>query len=162
MKRVFLVLVALLLAFTVGGCGGSAPTGQRLPQSRLSAFGPTDRAVDLHQLRGPLVVNLWASWCGPCRRDLPYYQQFHQAHPGVKMLGVDWQDPAKDQAAALVKRAGLSYPLVVGSGDQIPAQGLPKLILVDAKGHIAYQGYIEITSLTQLERLVARHLGVDL
>ncbi|WP_183408140.1 TlpA family protein disulfide reductase [Nocardioides pocheonensis] len=155
-----LLLVALLLT----GCG-SAPkqaAPARLPDVTLASLtgGP---GVDLGSLRGPAVVNLWAQWCKPCKRELPIYESFYQRHGAqVSVLGVDWQDVQADRARALAQRSGVTYPLVVDSKPAIRNRFLPQLLLVDSQGRIAFHEYIEITSLDQLERLVEKHLGVSL
>ena len=161
-KLLALVVTGLLLA----GCGGSpdrpAPRSDRLPTVSLASLtgGP---AVDLGALRGPAVVNLWAQWCAPCKRELPIYQKFWARHGStVPVLGVDWQDVQPGAARALAKKSGVAYPLVVDSRPEIRAQALPRLVLVDRTGRIAFQEYVEIKSLAQLEQLVEKHLGVTL
>jgi len=159
-KAFALLVVALLVA----GCASDPkpPKADRLPDVTLSSL-TGGAAVDLGKLRGPLVVNLWAQWCAPCKRELPIYQSFFAKHgTDVPVLGVDWQDTQGDLARALASASGITYPLVVDGKPDIRNKLLPKLILVDADGTIAYQEYVEITSLGQLERLVEKHLGVTL
>lgn len=164
MRKVLAVLA--LLAFAAG-CAQEAGTptpgpSDRLPDVSLSSLTGGD-AVDLGALRGPVVVNLWAQWCEPCKRELPIYQQFYARHgTAVQVLGVDWQDTQPDAARALAAKSGVAYPLVVDGEPEIRAQALPKLLLVDDRGRIAYQEYVEIKSLGQLESLVEKHLGVSL
>jgi cytochrome c biogenesis protein CcmG, thiol:disulfide interchange protein DsbE len=160
-RRLALLVAALLL---LAGCGGAGiPKATRLPDVTLKGLTSTSRATNLRDLRGPMVVNLWANWCQPCRREMPIYQKFHTAHPGVQVLGVNWRDPARDKALAVARETGVTYPLVVDKdGSVLEARGLPKLIMIDAKGRIAYQAYVEITSRKQLEDLVHTHLGVHL
>jgi thiol-disulfide isomerase/thioredoxin len=151
----------------LAGCGTEAsnPTPgppERLPDVSLASLTGGD-PVDLGTLRGPAVVNLWAQWCGPCKRELPIYESFFQQHgTKVAVLGVDWQDPQADGARRLARSSGVTYPLIVDDKPAIRVRALPRLVLVDADGTIAYQEYVEITSLGQLERLVEKHLGVTL
>ena len=155
-----LVVVALLL----GGCASEPRTtkANRLPDVTLASL-TGGKGVDLGTLRGPVVVNLWAQWCGPCKRELPIYQQFFAQHGAqVPVIGVDWQDTQGAQARALATRAGVTYPLAVDSEPEIRTRTLPRLILVKADGTIAYQESVEIKSLDQLEKLVEKHLGVSL
>ena len=156
-----LVVAALLLT----GCSAKekAPAqSERLPDVTLASL-TGGKPVDLGTLRGPAIVNLWAQWCVPCKRELPIYQQFFTRHAAaVSVLGVDWQDTRPDWAVQLAQKSGVTYPLVVDDEPKIRAQGLPKLVLVDAKGKIAFQEYVEIKSLAQLEQLVEKHLGVTL
>lgn len=176
MRRLAAPLLALLLVASLGACGGfatgeeagrasptsSAATASRLPDATLQPLRSTDRPVALGDLRGPMVVNLWAQWCGPCKDELPYYQRFHEQHPKVAMLGIDWQDTQPTRAIALARESGLTYPLVRDPQRVIAGRGLPQLLLIDAQGRIAYREYVEITSTAQLEDLVRTHLGVDL
>jgi cytochrome c biogenesis protein CcmG/thiol:disulfide interchange protein DsbE len=163
-RRVAAVLAALLL---LAGCGGTDTKKQQdvqLPAVTLPAFDATGRATDLAHLKGPMVVNLWAQWCGPCRRDLPLYEQFHTAHPDVKVLGINWRESSHDKAVQLLAAKGVTYPSVVDKdGSVVRARvGLPNLLLVDRAGKVVYQGGLEITSLAQLEKLVEKYLGVSL
>lgn len=117
--------------------------------------------VDLARLRGPLVVNLWAQWCGPCRAELPRYQAFARKYAGkVRVLGIDYQDTQPQWALQLAQKSGVTYPLLADPDGKLEARGLPKILMVDAHGKLVYDEYGEISSVRQLERLVARHLGV--
>lgn len=153
----------LLVALVLTGCS-SAKKAQtdRLPDASLASL-TGGSSVDLGELRGPAVVNLWAQWCTPCRRELPIYESFYELHQStVSVLGVDWQDTQPDRARALAQESGITYPLVVDSEPEIRGRSLPKLILVGADGKIAFAEYVEIKSLDQLEQLVEKHLGVTL
>jgi thiol-disulfide isomerase/thioredoxin len=163
-KAVLAVVVTALLAT---GCSNDpeAPRpsrSDRLPDVSLASL-TGGAAVDLGDLRGPAVVNLWAQWCKPCRRELPIYESFYQRHrEQVSLLGVDWQDTQLDRARQLATDSGVTYPLVVDSEPKIRGRFLPKLLLLDAVGTIAFEEYVEIKSLAQLEQLVEEHLGVTL
>jgi thiol-disulfide isomerase/thioredoxin len=158
------LLTLLVVALLLTGCASDPKPArpERLPDVTLASLtgGP---GVALGDLRGPAVVNLWAQWCKPCKRELPIYESFFQRHGAqVSVLGVDWQDVQTDRARALASRAGVTYPLVVDREPAIRNKFLPQLLLIDAQGRIAYHEYVEITSLAQLERLVEKHLGVSL
>jgi cytochrome c biogenesis protein CcmG/thiol:disulfide interchange protein DsbE len=160
-------LALLVVALFATGCAKEPRTPTAAPTNRLpdvSLPSLTGGApVDLGNLRGPAVVNLWAQWCEPCRRELPIYESFFQRHgQQVSVLGVDWQDTQADQARQLAKDTGVTYPLVVDSEPEIRGRFLPRLLLLDADGKIAFSEYVEITSLDQLEKLVEDHLGVAL
>jgi thiol-disulfide isomerase/thioredoxin len=157
-------LVALLV---LTGCSSESPkkaaaVSQPLPDVTLAAFG-SGKPLALGSLKGPAVVNVWASWCGPCRKELPHYQAFSEKYAGkVSVVGVDFQDTRLDKARELVRSTGVRYPLFVDPDGKLRARALPEVVLVDATGKVTYRQYVQIESLHQLEDLVRRHLGADL
>jgi thiol-disulfide isomerase/thioredoxin len=157
------IVLALAAALALTGCSSTEKVrSDRLPEISLAGLhgGPS---VDLRTLEGPVVVNLWASWCVPCKRELPIYAAFARKHAGtVSVLGVDFQETNGDAAAALLKASKVDYPVVTDPDGDLHAIGLPEIVLVDAHGKIAYREYVEIKSLAQLEGIVEKHLGVAL
>lgn len=136
------------------------PVKGGLPAHTLPCLGGGP-AVDLTRLRGPMVINLWAQWCKPCREELPFYQRFATAYAGkVQVIGIDWQDTRPADAIALAHEAGVTYPLLADPDPKLRAAGLPKIILIDAAGKVVHEQYKEIKAVKELEQMVAKHLGV--
>jgi thiol-disulfide isomerase/thioredoxin len=160
MRVLGLVLAAALV---LTGCSSTETVRpERLPDVSLANVngGP---ALDLRSVRGPAVVNLWASWCGPCKRELPIYADFARKHAGrVSVLGVDFQETDGEAAAQLMKASRVDYPVVADPDGDLHAVGVPEIVLVDDSGKIAYREYVEIKSLAQLEGIVEKHLGITL
>jgi cytochrome c biogenesis protein CcmG, thiol:disulfide interchange protein DsbE len=97
---------------------------------------------DLRSVRGkPVVLNFWASWCGPCKTEAAVLEQRwqHYRSQGVLFFGVDYNDVSGD-AKRFLERHGVTYPtLLDGSGaigDRYGLSGVPETYFIDRKGHI--------------------------
>lgn len=137
-----------------------------LPDLVLDCLGG-GRQVRLAGLRGtPLVVNVWAQWCGPCRQEAPHLTAVAQRLAGkVDFLGIDYADPLPDRAIAFADEAGWTYPQLADEDSRVRAPftltGPPMTLLVAADGRIVHRHPGVITSTEQLSALIAQHLGVS-
>ncbi|MGH3449515.1 MAG: TlpA family protein disulfide reductase [Haloechinothrix sp.] len=126
--------------------GGASPG---LPALRLPCLG-SGPSVDLAQLTGePTVVNVWASWCGPCRREMPGMQQVYQEYGDeVRFLGVNTRDDPR-AAAAFVEELAVTYPQVIDQDGRLlrhlGAPGLPVTLVLDAQGRVTAKHLGEMT-----------------
>jgi thiol-disulfide isomerase/thioredoxin len=141
------------------------PVAGGLPDVELGCLGE-GQPVHLAGLRGPAVVNLWASWCTTCRDEMPILDAVRsRAGERVAFLGVDFQDERVPGLQA-AKVFGLRFPSTEDpDGDPRAAlrvTGLPVTLFVRADGTVAGRKDGVITSEDELERLLADHLGVRL
>jgi cytochrome c biogenesis protein CcmG, thiol:disulfide interchange protein DsbE len=144
-------LVALLFALLAwsllndegGGLAAAANRGERptAPDFTLERL-DEDGDLQLSSLRGKAVVlNVWASWCIPCREEAPYLEQVWRSNQdrGLVVVGVDARDFRAD-AQRFAKRFGLTFPLVYdGDGDDIDRYGItgfPETFVIDREGRI--------------------------
>ena len=161
-------LRALKKAAGVEPCapGAAAPAPDGLPDVTLPCLGG-GRPVRLPTLRGPMVVNLFAQWCGPCRTELPFYQRLHEEGKGVvSVLGVDYLDTQPEAALELVRDSGVTFPLVADPDgelrDDLKIRGLPGVAFVDASGTLTGVEFRVVRSYGELRDLVEQELGVAL
>lgn len=160
--------LALALALTLAACTGpgaatdfvaTGPPRALPPSGRL---GPADLAEFEGMLVGargrPVVVNVWASWCGPCRVEAPLLQRAAARYEGdVVFLGVDSRDDLKP-ARAFIRRYDITYPNVFdGTGmirSRLGLRGFPTTYIFDRRGTLIASVIGGIS-----EQALAAHIG---
>ena len=116
--------------------------GEAVPDRTLPMLGHPGSGK-IADYRGEWVlVNLWASWCGPCRQEAPVLESFYRSAPGrgATVLGIDVQDNS-DDALSFVRKVGATYPELRSVGDErssaFGSTGVPESFLVDPHGKLA-------------------------
>ena len=162
-------LAAQKQAAGIASCPGShpdePPAAGGLPDVVLGCLGGGPD-VRLAGLRGhPMVINIWAQWCGPCRAEAPYLAEVAQESKALMVLGVDYVDPLPHRAIEFARVSGWRYPQLVDPDKLLAAPlqmvGPPQTLFVRPDGVIAYRHSGPFTSSAQLRRLVREHLGVE-
>lgn len=146
--RTFLAFLAVCAVIGLLGFGllskGEAKiaVGDPVPDKVLPVLGGSGQG-SIAGYRGHWVlVNLWASWCGPCRQEAPELDSFAREYRkrGVTVLGIDVQDNS-DDALAFLRENDVRYPQLRSIGDERSAAfgstGVPENFLVDPRGRLA-------------------------
>jgi len=119
--------------------------GQASPAFTL--MDTTGKKVSLADFKGhPVVVNFWATWCGPCQEEMPWLEEFHNKYKaqGVQILGIsDEPDQPKEEILKTATKLGVTYPLLLPDGAVGKAYGVgaywPTTFYVDKNGIVAVQ-----------------------
>lgn len=145
------VLVALALLAGIGSADGSTnaspPAAKALTLRPLSGSGPQ---LSLNQYRGrPVLINFFASWCVPCKKETPLLARFFRAHHGaVAVLGVDVNDSAA-AAKRFVRASGVGYPVGADpAGTAATRYGvvaIPQTFFLNASHHIVKRVFGAVT-----------------
>ncbi len=164
--RVGVVALVALVALVLAACGAGSSTqggdsgfvagspgltqvapAERQPAPDVRGESLDSRTVALSDYRGRVVViNVWGSWCGPCRAEVPELVKAAEATKGTAVfVGINIQDPGKAAAQAFVRANAVPYPSIYDpSGEQLvkfagtlPPQAIPSTLILDAEGRIA-------------------------
>ncbi len=141
----------------VGGDSGSTlvDVGDRKPAPDLSGELLGGGTYSLADERGDdvVVVNIWGSWCGPCRGEADALEQVYEElqDRGVMFLGINTRDQEK-AALAFVAAKGITYPSLVDDGtlqagfaSSLPVAGIPTTYVIDQSGRVAARAVSEVT-----------------
>ena len=150
------VLLAVYLRGTVPhGAGPQGLEGQRAPS--FDVVTPGGAQASLSQYAGKIVVlNLWASWCPPCRAEMPDLQRLYSAYAarGVVVVGVD-EGESREHAASFARALGIRYPIWIDEdqryGRVYAALGLPTTVIVNRSGVVmrGFDGALSYPQMTQ-------------
>ncbi len=139
-----IIAVAGFLTASLGACGSAESSvdrpADRLPTLELPYLGDGP-PLQLGEIDGPVVINLWATWCAPCRRELPDFEQVHlEVGDEVRFIGVNLGDRAVD-AARFISEVGVSFEQYLdqdGTLNQLLGTAtLPVTVITDDRGRIA-------------------------
>lgn len=143
MKQIITVIFACLLSVALQAKELSGPA----PDFALTTL--DGEKVKLSDLKGHVVmINFWASWCGPCRQEMPLLNDIYASYKkaGFVLLGVNLDESAED-AKAFLKKTPVNFPVLIYSKGQVADlyknQAMPSSYFVDRKGDLVYlhQGY---------------------
>ncbi|MGN9778566.1 TlpA family protein disulfide reductase [Micromonospora sp. H33] len=147
------------------GTASSVPAdgGTPLPELTLTCF-TGGAPVALRDVRGPAVINLWASWCAPCRKELPAFQRLSERTDGrLTVLGVNTRD-TRGGAQSIGEDFGVRFPTLVDQGEALQRalgrNAIPLTVLVDGDGRIRHVDTSGALDDARLADLVRQHLGV--
>lgn len=157
--------LSLLLAAAALSVSASMPDlrGRSAPDFALRSLGGPN--LRLSEYRGEVVlVNFWATWCGPCREEMPLLEQIYkQYHPvGFELLGVNIDD-AGSRAAEMARNLGVSFPVLFDEEKTVSklyqVDTMPMSLLIGRDGTVRYldRGYqrgAEQTYLDQIRELL--------
>lgn len=145
--------ILAVVVVVVSGAASGKPTAAPPPLAKnftLSELGDPGHTVSLHQYAGrPVVINFWASWCAPCRRETPLLASYYKHMAGnVVLIGIDADDTASN-GLKFIRKAGVAYPVgfepTPGVADSYGVVATPQTFFLDAQHRIVEHVYGAVT-----------------
>ncbi len=142
-----LKLLAALPLLTAAASAGAVAIQDSAPDFTLKSLDGANLRLD--EYRGQVVlINFWASWCGPCRQEMPVLDQLHKRYEdtGFAVLGVNVEG-TEAPARQLLSKVPVSFPVLIDAGQKVSEtyhlQAMPSTVVVDRDGVVRYvhQGY---------------------
>ena len=169
-----LVLVSLL---TLSACGKSEPiiTGEVVACNHIDLIeNPTQEVaaecldsspgVNIAAIKGPAIINVWGSWCDPCKEEIPYFAEYFQTKdPQIQLIGVDVEEKRIEDGRMFARTHGIMWPNLFdgdGSTRKYFGMGVPVTWFIDSDGKVLYKKIGPIESVEELRTLSFKYFGL--
>ncbi len=143
MKSLVKLAALAILAFVISHLLGRSVknnVGQSLPKLEIKYIGNAPALAGR-----PMILEFWATWCGPCRESIPHLNEFYKQYKakGLEIIGVTKEDAAT--VNAFTKEVHMNYPVALDPAATLAAHfgitGIPHAMLVDKTGKIVWEGH---------------------
>jgi len=176
MKRTILVVAALLLT----GCANTESVAQKgeviscgsVTTDKTISDGISVECVDgsagavIQSLRGPMVLNVWGSWCTSCLDEMPQFVKFYSKAKGkVQLVGVAVEEAAPANSQRFIEKHGMTWPNFYDRENKTRGyfgMGVPVTWFIDAAGKVKYKKIGVVKSEAELIALTNKYLGVKI
>jgi thiol-disulfide isomerase/thioredoxin len=177
MKKVLILLLALSLTSCastskpaaskgeVVGCVDVNHVAAKAGDTLLNCLTGAEK-ISVESLRGPLIVNVWGSWCGPCKQEMPYFVDFHQRANGkVKLLGIAVEEAKAQDSKDFIIANGMTWPNLYDAKGETRknfGMGVPVTWFIDEQGTVVYKHIGVVKSTKELIELTTKYLKVEI
>jgi thiol-disulfide isomerase/thioredoxin len=180
MRKLSILLITTLL---ISGCTSSTKVnspGFVAPCDQIKLAESAEKSVVLpcldevgeinfHQIKGPMVINVWGSWCEGCKQEMPYFVELYQnpvfKNGEIQMLGVNVEEKSRQVAVTYIRKSGMSWPNledISGVSKSIFGPGVPVTWFIDKEGKNVGIKIGAYTNKQQLFDQVEKAFGVKL
>ena len=125
--------------------------------------------INFHQIKGPLLINVWGSWCEGCKQEMPYFVELYQSqlfkNEQIQMLGINVEEKSNKDAIDYIQKSGMSWPNLEdssGVSKSIFGPGVPVTWFIDENGKTIDIKIGAYTNKKQLFNQVEKAFGVKL
>ena len=136
------IIALVFSAFAASSLASSGMEGQKAPDFALKSS--TGDNLRLSEYRGDVVmINFWATWCGPCRQEMPLLDELYNRYQrvGFNLLGVNIDDDSR-RAMQMAEELGIDFPVLFDASKEVSrlyeVEAMPVTVLVDREGTVRY------------------------
>ena len=175
MKKVLVVVLLLLLTAcspSSSNVKGEVVSGASITQDATFVDGIELDCLDgtpgaqLGALKGPMIVNVWGSWCGPCKEEIPFFRSFYEkAKDKVSLVGIDVEESSIEDGRKFVASSGITWPNLYdsdGRSREYFGMGVPVTWFIAADGTVVGKKIGAVKDENELITLTNKYLGVKL
>jgi thiol-disulfide isomerase/thioredoxin len=126
-------------------------------------------SIDFHQITGPIVINIWGSWCEGCRQEMPYFVDLYATQSfksgQIQLLGIDVEENSPTSGPDYIKQSGMSWPHLNDVNDQTKAifgPGVPVTWFINGQGVVVEKHIGAYQNNQQLFDQVEKAFGIRL
>ena len=126
-------------------------------------------SINFHQIKGPMVINVWGSWCEGCKEEMPYFVDLYKTalfkSAQIQLLGINVEETSKVEAIEYIKKSGMSWPHLEdldGISKSIFGPGVPVTWFVNEAGENVGIKIGAYTNKDQLFEQVEKAFGIKL
>lgn len=169
-----LTLSSLLI---LTSCGNSEPviTGEVVACNHITLIpNPSESVVaecldsspgvNVAAIKGPAIINVWGSWCEPCKEELPYFFEFYQTmDPQIQLIGVDVEEKRIEDGRMFARTHGIMWPNLYdadGSTRKYFGMGVPVTWFIDSDGKVLYKKIGPFKSTEELRTMTFKYFGL--
>ena len=121
--------------------------------------------INLESLRGPMLLNVWGSWCAPCQDEIPFLRHFYDKYKGkVQIVGLDVEEPNKNSPKSFIKSNGITWPSLYdpdGRTRKLIGMGVPVTWFIDETGKVIYKKIGVFTDYKELEQSAKKYFNLN-
>ncbi len=142
MKLKNTIIALVFCVFAASSLASSGLEGQQAPDFALKSS--TGENLRLSEFRGDVVmINFWATWCGPCRQEMPLLDELYSRYQrvGFSLLGVNIDDDSR-RAMQMIDELGVNFPVLFDAQKEVSklyeVEAMPVTVIVDREGTVRY------------------------
>ena len=164
----------LLLFLSACGDGVEPAVGTLAPCTSITTIEKSEKetitecldggvGVDVTSIKGPAIINVWGSWCQPCKDELPIFKEFYQElDPSIQLIGVDVEESSVKAGRSFARNQGISWPNLFDRDGLTRAyfgMGVPVTWFIGSDGKVVAKHIGVFTSIEQLRTKTEKAFG---